>query len=161
MTLDIRDRSAGDRARAVQLINKTNQFNLNGRRIDDHEVATLLAQGSKLLTATLTDRTGSHGEILAALIDPNGRITSMVMSCRVFQRRVEFAFLAWVAGRWPHLKSAVYIPTDRNTPVGRFVSELGTPIAEDGTVTLNSATLVEQGARDVALFTIHFEASVA
>jgi FkbH-like protein len=154
MTLMIRDRSTGDRARAIQLINKTNQFNLNGRRLDEGEVAAQLVLGSRLLTATLSDRTGSHGEVLAALIDADGRITSMVMSCRVFQRRVEFAFLAWVAARSPLLRSADYVETERNAPVGRFVAELGATKGEDGALLIDAMAIAEQCARDVALFTI-------
>src|SRR5262249_46020921 len=97
MRLILHDRSSGDRARAVQLINKTNQFNANGRRITDDAVAGILASGGRLLTATLEDRTGSHGEILALLIDGNGLVHAFVLSCRVFQRRVEQAFCTWLA----------------------------------------------------------------
>jgi FkbH-like protein len=154
MTLTIRDRSTGDRTRAIQLINKTNQFNLNGRRLDESEVSAQLEAGSRLLTATLSDRTGSHGEVLAALIDSAGCITSMVMSCRVFQRRVEFAFLAWVAARAPLVRSADYVETDRNAPVGRFVSELDAGRAEDGRLRIDAAAVVERFSRDVALFSI-------
>src|SRR5262249_7748607 len=57
MSLVINDRSRGDRARAVQLINKTNQFNLNGRRVTDEEVGAVLADGGRLYTASLSDRT--------------------------------------------------------------------------------------------------------
>ena len=37
-----RDRSEIDAQRAVQLLNKTNQFNLNGERVGDHEFSRLL-----------------------------------------------------------------------------------------------------------------------
>jgi FkbH-like protein len=154
MTLAIRDRSTGDRTRAIQLINKTNQFNLNGRRLDENEVSAQLAAGSRLLTATLSDRTGSHGEVLAALIDNSGCITSMVMSCRVFQRRVEFAFLAWIVARASLVRSADYVETDRNAPVGRFVSELGAENAEGGMLRIDADAIASRFARDVALFTI-------
>lgn len=154
MTMTIRDRSTGDRTRAIQLINKTNQFNLNGRRLDESEVSAQLAAGSRLLTATLSDRTGSHGEVLAALIDNSGCITSMVMSCRVFQRRVEFAFLAWVVARTSRVRSADYVETDRNAPVGRFVSELGAANAEGGMLPIDAEAIATRFARDVALFTI-------
>ena len=80
--------------RITQLTNKTNQFNLNGQRVTDEEVGAALASGGRLFTATLEDKTGSHGEILAALITGEGRMISFVLSCRVFQRRVEHAFSA-------------------------------------------------------------------
>ena len=48
---------------------------------------------------TLDDRNGTHGEVIACLIDAAGTIESFVMSCRVFQRRAEFAFIAWLAAQ--------------------------------------------------------------
>src|SRR5947209_2116195 len=48
MTLTIHDRACGDRTRAVQLINKTNQFNLNGRRVSDDDVRVVLDAGGHL-----------------------------------------------------------------------------------------------------------------
>jgi FkbH-like protein len=123
MTLVVHDRSAGDRGRAVQLINKTNQFNINGRRIADEEVAQILAAGGRLLTATLDDKNGTHGEILAILIDANDVVRSFVMSCRVFQRRAEFAFVAWLAdgARPPRIFEVAETP--RNEPARQFLAD--------------------------------------
>lgn len=123
MALAIHDRSSGDRTRAVQLINKTNQFNLNGRRVTDDDVAAILAAGGRLYTATLSDRTGSHGEVLACLMDVHGVVRSLVLSCRVFQRRVEYAFLAWLAGQRPPPSALEFTETPRNEPMRRFVTE--------------------------------------
>src|SRR5207237_670947 len=61
MTLTIHDRTRGDRARAVQLIDKTNQFNLNGRRYTDEDIGKILDAGGRLFGVTLSDRTGSPG----------------------------------------------------------------------------------------------------
>ena len=52
MKMTIHDRGIGDRTRAVQLINKTNQFNINGVRREDEEIKKLLKQGCKLYTST-------------------------------------------------------------------------------------------------------------
>lgn len=123
MRLVLQDRSQGDRARAVQLINKTNQFNANGRRWSDEEVAELLSSGGRLFTASLLDRTGSHGEILACLIGPEQTIEALVMSCRVFQRRVEFGFFGALAARevWP--AAVRFSETERNEPFRRFLAD--------------------------------------
>lgn len=122
MELTIFDQSVGDRDRAVQLINKTNQFNLNGRRLADEHVAKTLAAGGKLYTARLDDRTGSHGEILACLIDSRGRILSFVLSCRAFQRRVEHAFFSWLVKRRGVGVPLAYAATERNTPMREFLN---------------------------------------
>jgi FkbH-like protein len=99
MTLTLEDRSQGQRERAIQLINKTNQFNLNGVRVSDEEVQRILDSGGRLLTASLADRHGVHGEILSCLITSDRIMKCFVMSCRVFQRRVEHAFLVWLANQ--------------------------------------------------------------
>ncbi len=122
MELRLHNRSKGERSRAVQLINKTNQFNLNGRRWQDEEVDRLLAEGGVLWTATLADRTGSHGEILACLIGPEGQVESLVMSCRVLERKVEHAFLAWLTDRMDGAPRLRYAPTERNEPLRKFLA---------------------------------------
>jgi FkbH-like protein len=121
MKLSIHDRSTGDRERCVQLINKTNQFNLNGVRINDDEVSDVLAEGGYLFGARLEDRTGDHGEILSCLIDSQGIIQSLVMSCRVFQRRVEHALLNWLAGQVDiNISGLSFRATERNQPSCNF-----------------------------------------
>ena len=123
MVLAIRDRTGGDRERAVQLINKTNQFNLNGIRRSADEVAELLSAGGRLYTASLADRHGSHGEILACLTDGDDVVRSLVMSCRVFQRRVEHAFWSWLARREPSTAGLEFVETQRNEPIRRFMED--------------------------------------
>ena len=120
MHLVVHDRSTGERTRAVQLINKTNQFNLNGRRVTDEEVGALLGAGGRLLSASLEDRTGSHGEILAYLVDQSGTVVSFVMSCRVFQRRVEHAFLCTLVKLNAAPRRFRFAETERNEPFGTF-----------------------------------------
>jgi FkbH-like protein len=123
MTLIVHDRSRGAPERAIQLINKTNQFNINGRRITDEEVAQTIAAGGRLLAATLNDKHGTHGEILAILIDANDVVKSLVMSCRVFQRQAEVAFMAWLArgARPPRFFDVA--ETARNEPARQFLSD--------------------------------------
>ena len=134
MALTIVDRSAGDRERAIQLINKTNQFNLNGSRITDDDVARILASGGRLYTARLDDRTGSHGEILACLIDGQRRIVSFVLSCRVFQRQVEYAFICWLVRRFGRELKLAYAATERNTPIQVFLKDAEVAVNEDDTL---------------------------
>src|SRR6266576_1089758 len=141
MTLTIHDRSRGDRTRAVQLINKTNQFNLNGRRVTDEQVRAILDGGGRLLSASLADRTGSHGEILACLITADNTITSFVMSCRVFQRRVEYAFASWLATQPNPPAGLEWAGTPRNTPFRQFLDEVAGPLNGAGFVRLDPATV--------------------
>jgi FkbH-like protein len=157
MVLVPREWRGGDWGRAHQLINKTNQFNLNGERFSEAEVSALLASGGRLFTAALEDRTGSHGEILACLIDASGRVRALVLSCRVFQRRVEHAFLTWLIGRLevPVLDFA-FVPTERNEPIRRFLADTAF-IAGPDCWSLDCACFIEAHADDLALFSIREE----
>jgi FkbH-like protein len=152
MTLSIHDRSVGDRTRAVQLINKTNQFNINGKRLSDKEVADTLSAGGRLLTATLTDRNGTHGEILAILLDASNVVRAFVLSCRVFNRRVEFAFLLSLTGtpRSPRMFDTAETP--RNEPARRFLADPAFRDQGHGRLLFDGATFVERHAGDLSLF---------
>src|SRR5690606_40775233 len=80
MVLQITDRTLQQQERALQLINKTNQFNLNGRRYTEEEFQQVLAGGGRLFTASLKDKHGDHGEIIACLIDRSEEHTSELQS---------------------------------------------------------------------------------
>jgi len=161
MVLTITDRSSGDRTRAVQLINKTNQFNLNGRRFTDDEVGELLAHGGRLLTAELADRTGSHGEILAFLMDRDRLVRAFVMSCRVFQRHVEFAFLAWLAGTQDKPLAMDFVETARNEPIRQFLRDdaIGVDATGTATISLDGERFLRKRGADVSLFDIRLAGS--
>lgn len=109
-----------DGDRAIQLINKTNQFNLNGLRRSSEEVRAVMENGGHLFTASLSDINGEHGEILSLLIDNNNEVQSFVMSCRVFQRKVEFLFLSMLLKKYFDEIKFHFIQTERNSPVKLF-----------------------------------------
>lgn len=154
MSLTIHDRSVGERSRAVQLINKTNQFNLNGRRVTDEEVAEMLAAGGRLYTCSLSDRTGSHGEILSCLIDGDGVIRSLVMSCRVFQRRVEHAFFAWLGAQEDLPRVLDFAVTPRNAPMNQFLADAAFAGRVDGRPSVDWTDFIQRHAADLTLFAL-------
>lgn len=137
MKLVVRDRSRGDRSRALQLINKTNQFNLNGHRFSEDDVADILEAGGRLWTGTLADRTGTHGEIFATLVDSAGVARALVMSCRVFNRYVEHAFLRWMAQSGLAPTAFDYAGTPRNTPIRSFLRDLTGTDLDSGLVAVD------------------------
>ena len=132
MSLSIRDRTKGTRARSVQLINKTNQFNLNGRRLTDEDVQEIIDSGGRLFSASLDDHEGSHGEILACLIGGDGCVESFVISCRVFQRYIEHHFLAWLAGQDFCLKGFRFVKTERNESIQKFFKDCRVSVQVEG-----------------------------
>ncbi|MGE0278491.1 MAG: HAD-IIIC family phosphatase [Alphaproteobacteria bacterium] len=122
MSLTINDRTFGPSTRAIQLINKTTQFNLNGVNIDGERLAAAIKSGSRIFTANLSDKAGDHGEILSLILSPEGVVESFVMSCRVFQRRVEHAFMSWLSEK-VEIKFFRFRQTDRNEPMRKFLSD--------------------------------------
>jgi FkbH-like protein len=117
-------------ARALELINKTNQFNLNGRRIGEAEFRRLLEDPAAfLVTASYGDRFGPLGKIAAVLGRRVGDaldVETWVMSCRAFSRRIEHHCLAFLFERLDADEIVLdYEPTARNGVLREFLDTLG------------------------------------
>ena len=113
--------------RALELVNKTNQFNINGRRIDEIEWQRQLeTPGTVLVTVGYEDRSGPLGVIGAMLASPRSEaveVSAWVLSCRAFSRRVEHRMLRALFDRFrADAISVAYTPTPRNKPVREFLS---------------------------------------
>ncbi|MBF0214014.1 MAG: HAD-IIIC family phosphatase [Magnetococcales bacterium] len=155
MVLTLREPPMGQWTRAHQLINKTNQFNLNGMRWNEEDLAAILADGGRLFTATLEDRTGTHGEILACLVEVTGHIRAWVLSCRVLQRRVEYAFLLRLLTLWRGPPLVLdFVPTERNAPM-RLLLEDPAMIHTRTGIVIDVAAFRDAHGEDASLFTLH------
>jgi FkbH-like protein len=121
-------RESGD-VRAFELVNKTNQFNLNGRRYGESEWRRFLNDSSSIiLTASYQDKYGPLGQIaviLAKMDDHKLVVSTWVMSCRAFSRRIEHQCLRYLFERLK-LDEIVFDfeKTPRNAPLQDFFSEL-------------------------------------
>jgi FkbH-like protein len=109
-------------ARAFELLNKTNQFNLNGERLSESEWNSLLASENRfVLKASYKDRFGSLGTVavLAGTCCVGSvMIDHWVMSCRAFSRRIEHRCLAWVFDHFNVGEVALrFVSTPRNGPL--------------------------------------------
>lgn len=115
-------------ARALELVGKTNQFNLNGRRITEADLARATGRGGELVTVTYADRYGALGLIAALLVTPSDEgpaIETWAMSCRAFARRVEHHTLRHVFDRFATQEVALaFQPTGRNVAVSAFLASL-------------------------------------
>ncbi len=126
-------------ARIVQLINKTNQFNLTTRRHQDADIAAVMADPHAAgLQMRLLDRFGDNGIIAIVILrltaPDTATIDTWLMSCRVLGRGVERATLAVVAAQARALGATrligCYIPTKKNGMVRDHYAKLGfTPVA--------------------------------
>jgi FkbH-like protein len=139
MTITFQPFDATSRARIVQLINKSNQYNLTTRRYSEPEVIEAEnAPGVFTLQVRLADIFGDNGMISVVICRPTTPDTSQpaaweidtwLMSCRVLGRRVEHMVLREVL---EHARAAgiqkllgTYRPTDRNNLVVDHYSKLG------------------------------------
>lgn len=115
--------------RPLELINKTNQFNLNGRRWSEREWQELLGRDDALaLCFAYRDKYGPLGKIavLAGRLAGTAlHVDAWVLSCRAFSRRIEYATLACLFERW-NLDEIVfdYRATPRNHLVADFLATL-------------------------------------
>jgi FkbH-like protein len=122
-------RKDADDSRALDLINKTNQFNLNGKRFTESGWRNYLqAHNAFLLTASYKDRYGSLGKIAVVagrLEKSRAFVDTWVMSCRAFARRVEHQCVAALFAKFEASQiSFDYVGTSRNDPVARFFSNV-------------------------------------
>lgn len=124
MQVTIHDRSKDDNQRAIQLINKTNQFNLNGIRRDEKEVLEIIKNGGNLYSASLSDKNGEHGEVISILIDSTNTALSFVMSCIVFQRDLEYYFLRYLLKNVTPKLKIIFKSTERNKPASMFINKI-------------------------------------
>jgi FkbH-like protein len=119
--------------RSVQLINKSNQFNLTTQRYTSAQILTLLADPQWITrTISLVDRFGDNGLIsvlIARIQDDALNIDTWLMSCRVLKRGVEQLALNTLSSAALEKRIAVlrgtYIPTSKNGLVAHHYSDLG------------------------------------
>jgi FkbH-like protein len=120
-------------SRAVQLLAKTNQFNLTTRRHSTTEVEEIAAApGGQAVVVRVRDRFGDAGVVGLALARTEGdscTIDSLLLSCRVIGRGIETALLAHIAD---HAREAgatqligEFIATKKNAPCATFYPEQG------------------------------------
>ncbi len=143
MRAEVRPIDEKDLPRVVQLLAKTNQFNLTTRRHTRDDVLGLIARpGAVALSLRVRDKFGDHGlvSVLIGVPEEDGapatmRIDTWLMSCRVIGRTVEQFFLGNFLERGRRLGFrrfvGEYIPTKKNPLVGGLYEELGfRPIGE-------------------------------
>ncbi len=125
----------GGNARAFELVNKTNQFNLNGRRYSESDWRNFLSDPSAFgLCASYRDKFGPLGTIAVILGKTEGRklsVQAWVMSCRAFSRRIEHQCLKHLFEHFDIDEIAFdYQTTQRNGSLQDFLTQLlGSPPA--------------------------------
>lgn len=125
MTLSIAPVDQTSLARAAQLTQKTNQFNLTTIRYSEAELAKRIADPDWLaITVGVRDRFGDNGIVgvmMARAAGDSLDIDTFLLSCRVIGRTVESAMLAHLCdvAQARGLKKLFgrVVPTDKNVPI--------------------------------------------
>lgn len=136
--------SAPPDPRALELLNKTNQFNLNGKRQTEADwLAYLSLEGAAAWIASYGDKFGPLGKIAVLAGRRAGNrlhVDSWVMSCRAFSRRIEYALLDYFFSR-ERIEEMIlnFRATERNGPLREFLQCLVGELVE-GSVRIMPAT---------------------
>lgn len=133
--------------RAVQLIQKTNQFNVTTRRYSESEMKSFYNDSLySVLELSVRDKFGDYGLVgIAIVVEQKNHsemyIDSFIMSCRVIGRNVETALLSYIndIALNKNLKSirGEIIPTAKNAPSQDLYKRHGFNELGDGFWSLN------------------------
>ena len=127
-------------SRVVQLLAKTNQFNLTTRRHDETTIRRRTAAGEwRVYAMRVTDRFGDFGLTGIAIAEPGAdawHVESFLMSCRVIGKSVETALLARIGDEaraaGAGVLTAEFLDSGRNQVATTFLSAHGFTLAPDG-----------------------------
>ncbi|MCA7998057.1 HAD-IIIC family phosphatase [Burkholderia metallica] len=150
----VRSSTDSDYNRAFELLNKTNQFNTNGRRWTAEEMNALFAEGGFIFCSFLRDKSADNGMIGLHLVKGN-EILQSILSCRVFGLLSEYASMnvlsTYLLGRHALIR-ANYSATGKNfycekyylncgfTEAGQYL-ELTSAILHPDTVISDTTTI--------------------
>ncbi len=151
----IRDLKSVNLNRALELFNKTNQFNTVGARYTLAQCDEYLAAGRQLHVIEAEDRFTQYGLIGAAWVTGNC-VEHWVMSCRALGLGIEEAFLAELARQFAAEGQAAMtgrlVPTDANVACRHVFSRSGfVPVAGEATRWTRSLATPPSGPAHVVL----------
>lgn len=132
MVCRISDVNEKNMQRTVQLFNKTNQFNFTTNRYTMEEMYEICKQEEKeAFVLSLEDRFGDNGIVSAMIViyeNGEAHIRDWIMSCRVFERGIEYEMLKYVCRRCiakeMNTLYGYYHETEKNKKIEDFYEKL-------------------------------------
>ncbi len=129
--VEIKAFASANLKRINQLLNKTNQMNLSTRRLTEQEMLAWVEDPSNhLWSVHVSDRFGDYGltGILSVTVQGDiATIVDFILSCRVFNRRVEHAMLhhavTFAMQQNQQKIKATFLPTKKNKPCKSFFDD--------------------------------------
>ncbi len=121
MRLTVDTLTSENETRVVQLLQKTNQFNLTTRRHQINDLNNFKEKGAKFGIFSYEDDFGSQGIISVVILLTEAsviKIDTWLMSCRVLNRGIENAVFNWIVQNANgNCIFGEYLPTAKNTLV--------------------------------------------
>ena len=133
LELEVAPLRPGSLARAAQMCQRTNQFNLTTKRYSPADLERFMTdETATVFTLATRDRfedSGITGLAILRYQHEQAEIDTFLLSCRVLGRRIEDAFLAFLV-RQARAHGVVtligrYIPTGKNGQVATFYADRG------------------------------------
>jgi FkbH-like protein len=132
LQVQVRGVEAADFARASQLTQRTNQFNLTTIRRSEAELHRLWEERAEIFRIDVRDRFGDYGFtglLIGRAVHGCYTVDTFLLSCRVLGRGVEHAVMRWLGAHASRLGlREVELPfsaTAKNQPAATFLKELG------------------------------------
>ena len=138
--IHIEDAEPMDIARIAEISQRTNQFNLSGRKYSEDELLGYInTENYDIYVLSASDRFGNLGIVAAAVVRFDGRravIEGFYLSCRAFSRGFEQELAEYIkakaAGRGCDSVLGMYRETSKNAAYRNFYTECGIGRIEDG-----------------------------
>tara|TARA_R110002096_G_scaffold16243_2_gene55547 strand:+ start:10322 stop:12052 length:1731 start_codon:yes stop_codon:yes gene_type:complete len=138
LELCIHQNDAGLISRMAQMTQKTNQFNLTTQRYTEAQLTEFVNNKDyDCFAFSVKDKFGDSGITGLCIIDYTNKqsasIDTLLMSCRILGRNIEFKFLEEILSKVfekSALLYATYKPTKKNTQVADFYAKLGFELVE-------------------------------
>ena len=118
--------------RVVQLIKKTNQFNLTTKRYNESDLLLLQKKKFDIFTIRISDKYGDSGLTGVLILEPlhgkTWKIDTFLLSCRVLGRNIEKVILNFISKKLLSVDAkeilGEFIPTTKNIIAKDFYSNL-------------------------------------
>lgn len=136
MCVDIHRMKESELDRVVQLINKTNQFNVTTKRYTKADVQNIAQDDNRdIYVVCCHDKYGDLGLISVFILVEEEcviKIDTFLMSCRVMGRKLEDVIVNEILSRFSgKIVIGEYIPTEKNAPVKDLYERLGFSLLSD------------------------------
>ena len=147
-----------NKERLLQLMNKTNQFNLTTKRFTEQELSEILHDEKKeVFLYDVSDKFGDNGIVAAVIVEYSKEavIIEFTMSCRVMGRKIEDAIIkqieTTVKNKGYNNLVGLYKPTEKNKPVENLYTSFGYKIKKtyDNGIREYSYDLNDELKRDI------------